>query len=101
MPSGGTRGSGELQEFFTGFPDGRHVIDEVLVDGSHGVSRCRFVGTHSGEFQGIAPTGAVVSVSGIHIDRFQGDMLVAHRGQLDMHAAVPAARRRLTAVAST
>ncbi len=23
--------------------------------------------------------------SGIHIDRFQGDMLVAHRGQLDMH----------------
>jgi predicted ester cyclase len=74
-----------LQEFFTAFPDGRHELDEVLVDGSHGVSRCRFVGTHTGEFRGIAPTGAAVSVSGIHIDRFQGDMLVTHRGQLDMH----------------
>ena len=43
---------GQLQEFFAAFPDGRHVIDEVLVDGSHGVSRCRFVGTHTGEFRG-------------------------------------------------
>ena len=79
---------GQLQEFFAAFPDGRHVIDEVLVDGSHGVSRCRFVGTHTGEFQGIAPTGAKVSVSAIHIDRFQGDSLVAHRGQLDVHGLV-------------
>jgi predicted ester cyclase len=76
---------GRLQEFFIAFPDGRHELDEVLVDGSHGVSRCRFVGTHTGEFQGIAPTGAEVSISGIHIDRFQGDMLVAHRGLLDMY----------------
>lgn len=74
-----------LDEFFAAFPDGRHEIDEVLVDGSHGVSRCRFVGTHTGEFRGIAPTGRTVSVAGIHIDRFQGDMLVTHRGQLDMH----------------
>ena len=76
---------GQLQEFFVAFPDGRHVIDEVLVDGSHGVSRLRFVGTHTGEFRGIAPTGNQVSISGIHIDRFQGDMLVTHRGQLDMY----------------
>ncbi|MGO4442835.1 ester cyclase [Mycobacterium sp. 2YAF39] len=76
---------GRLQEFVTAFPDARHELDEVLVDGSHGVSRCRFVGTHTGEFRGIAPTGAKVSISGIHIDRFQGDMLVTHRGQLDMY----------------
>jgi predicted ester cyclase len=76
---------GRLDEFFTAFPDGRHELDEVLVDGSHGVSRCRFVGTHTGVFRGIAPTGKAVSVAGIHIDRFQGDMLVTHRGQLDMH----------------
>ncbi len=74
-----------LQEFFTAFPDGRHELEEVLVDGSHGVSRCRFVGTHTGEYRGVAPTGVAVSISGIHIDRFQGDMLVAHRGQLDMY----------------
>jgi hypothetical protein len=29
--------------------------------------------------------GTKVSIAGIHIDRFHGDMLVAHRGQLDLH----------------
>jgi predicted ester cyclase len=75
----------DLQAFYLGFPDGRHLIEELLVSGSHGVSRCRFVGTHTGVFQGRAPTGRNVSVGVIHIDRFQGDMVVAHRGQIDMH----------------
>jgi predicted ester cyclase len=74
-----------LQVFQRGFPDGRHEIEELLVAGSHSVSRCRFVGTHTGEFKGRAPTGKKVSVGGIHIDRFQGDVVVAHRGQIDMH----------------
>ncbi|MGE2690769.1 ester cyclase [Mycolicibacterium pulveris] len=74
-----------LTELAEAFPDGRHVIEEILVDGSHGISRCRFVATHRRDFRGIAATGAEVSVAGIHLDRFQGDMLVAHRGQLDMH----------------
>jgi predicted ester cyclase len=84
-PVGLDRWRENLEAFHRAFPDGHHVIEEVLVDGSHAVSRCRFVGTHTGEFHGIAPTGAKVSVGGIHIDRFQGDMLVAHRGQIDMH----------------
>ena len=74
-----------MEAFYRGFPDGRHVIEEVLVDGSHGVSRSRFTGTHTGEFQGLAPSGTKVSVAAIHVDRFQGDMLVAHRGQIDMY----------------
>ncbi len=74
-----------LEEFVRGFPDGHHVVEEVLVDGSHGISRCRFTGTHTGEFHGVAPTGTKVSITGIHIDRFQGDTLVEHRGQLDMY----------------
>ena len=76
---------GQLRDFHRAFPDGRHVVEEVLVDGSHGVSRCRFEGTHHGDFQGLAPTGTRVCVNAIHIDRFQGDSLVAHRAQLDMH----------------
>ena len=84
-PIGFDQWRSDLEAFHRGFPDGHHVIEEVLVDGSHGVSRCRFEGTHTGDFLGVAPTGAKVSVGGIHIDRFQGDMLVAHRGQLDVH----------------
>ncbi len=74
-----------LEEFTRGFSDGRHAIEEILVDGSHGITRFTFTGTHDGEFRGIPATGTKVEVAGIHIDRFQGDMLVAHRGQLDMH----------------
>jgi predicted ester cyclase len=89
-----------LEEFHRGFPDGRHVIEELLVDGSHGVTRCRFVGTHTGEFRGMAPSGAKVSVGVIHIDRFQGDMLVAHRGQIDMHGLLEQLGGSATAPAS-
>jgi predicted ester cyclase len=84
-PIGFDEWRGDLEAFYRGFPDGHHVIEEVLIDGSHGVSRCRFVGTHTGQFRDLAPTGTKVSIGAIHIDRFQGDTLVAHRGQLDMH----------------
>jgi predicted ester cyclase len=60
------------------------VIEELLVAGSHGISRCRFVGTHTGEFQGRTATGKKVSVAVIHIDRFQGDRVVGQRAQMDM-----------------
>jgi predicted ester cyclase len=84
-PHGWAEWRAHFDEFTQGFPDGHHVIEEILIDGSHGISRCRFTGTHTGEFRGFAPTGAKVSVGGINIDRFQGDALVAHHGQLDMH----------------
>lgn len=85
VPIGWDAWRAHLEVLYRGFPDGRHVIGEVLVDGSHGISRTRFTGTHTGEFHGRAPTGTKVSVGVIHIDRFQGDMLVAHRGQIDMY----------------
>jgi predicted ester cyclase len=89
-----------MAAFYRGFPDGRHVIEEVLVDGSHGVSRSRFTGTHTGEFQGLAPSGNKVSAAAIHIDRFQGDMLVAHRGQIDMYGLLQQLRADQGASAS-
>jgi predicted ester cyclase len=84
-PIGWDEWRANLDVLYRGFPDGRHVIEELLVDGSHGISRSRFTGTHTGEFSGMAPTGIKVSAGVIHIDRFQGDMLVAHRGQIDMY----------------
>jgi predicted ester cyclase len=84
-PIGWDEWRGNLEAFHRAFPDGRHVIEEVLVVGSHGISRSRFTGTHTGEFHGLAPSGTKVSVGAIHIDRFQGDTLVAHRGQIDTY----------------
>src|SRR6476619_7162143 len=63
-PFGWDEWRADLDEFTRGFPDGHHVIEEVLVDGSHGISRCRLTGTHTGDFRGVAPTGTKVSICG-------------------------------------
>jgi predicted ester cyclase len=72
-----------LAEFFVGFPDGHHVIDDYVSDADKVVTRCRFEGTHTGIFHGVEPSGNRVSVGVIHIDRVENGIVVEHFGQLD------------------
>jgi predicted ester cyclase len=72
-----------LAEFFVGFPDGRHLIDDYVGDADKVVTRCRFEGTHTGIFHGAEPSGNRVSVGVIHIDRLENGVVVEHFGQLD------------------
>lgn len=53
------------------FPDFRLVIEDQVAEGDRVVTRVSFHGTHSGEYQGIPPTGRRVSYGGIAIDRIQ------------------------------
>ncbi|MEU5877186.1 ester cyclase [Spirillospora sp. NPDC047279] len=73
-----------LGTFYEGFPDGHHVIDEYVVGEQAVATRCRFLGTHTGTFQGIEPTGTEVSAGVIHIDHVIDGKIVRHHGQLDM-----------------
>jgi steroid delta-isomerase-like uncharacterized protein len=50
--------------FSTAFPDLRHTIDEMIAEGSTVAARWTVNGTHRGNFQGMAPTGRSVSMSG-------------------------------------
>lgn len=54
---------------FNAFPDGCHILEEVIAEGDKVVTRGIFNGTHQGELMGIAPTGKQVTFSVIHIDR--------------------------------
>ncbi|AZN96010.1 ester cyclase [Mesorhizobium sp. M9A.F.Ca.ET.002.03.1.2] len=72
-----------LAEFFVGFPDGHHVIDDYVSAADKVVTRCRFQGTHTGIFHGVEPSGNCVSVGVIHIDRLENGVVVEHFGQLD------------------
>ncbi|MER8828017.1 ester cyclase [Mesorhizobium sp. M0938] len=72
-----------LGEFFVGFPDGRHIIDDYVSDADKVVTRCRFQGTHTGIFHGVEASGNRVSVGVIHIDRLENGIVVEHFGQLD------------------
>lgn len=66
---------------FAAFPDGRHVLEEVIAEGDKVVTRGTFSGTHQGELMGIPPTDKRVSFSVIHIDRVVDGKIVEHWGQ--------------------
>jgi predicted ester cyclase len=71
-------------EFRTGFPDFRDTVDLQLAEGDLVATRATSSGTHTGPFQGIAPTGKRLSWTGIVIDRVQDGRIVESWGNWDM-----------------
>jgi predicted ester cyclase len=49
--------------FYAAIPDGRHVIEDLMAEGDSVVCRGVWLGTHLGEFQGIAPSGDKVALT--------------------------------------
>lgn len=66
----------EADPFLVAFPDVQIVIDDQVAEGDRVASRWLNLGTHTGEFMGIAPTGKHVSFSGMSIDRIEGGKVV-------------------------
>lgn len=58
------------------FPDIRYAVDDLLADGDRVAIRWTARGTHTGEFQGIPPTHAQGTVTGITIFRVASDHVV-------------------------
>ncbi len=58
------------------FPDVRVTVDDVIAAGDKVVLRWHSEGTHRGKLEGLAPTGARASVTGISIDRWQDGKVV-------------------------
>ena len=71
-------------EFRVGFPDFHDTIDLQLAEGDLVATRFTSTGTHTGSFQGIAPTGRKLSWTGTVIDRIQDDRIVESWGNWDM-----------------
>jgi predicted ester cyclase len=67
----------------TAFPDGTMSPDDILTAGDKVTTRWTFHGVHSGDFQGIAPTGREVTLTGVIISRFQGGRVVEEWEQID------------------
>jgi steroid delta-isomerase-like uncharacterized protein len=55
--------------FRAGFPDWVETVEDVIAEGDKVVIRVTGRGTHEGEFQGIPPTGARVTATGMGIAR--------------------------------
>src|ERR687898_1115248 len=55
--------------FVEAFPDLRLTVEDIFSEGNMVAARVAFRGTHSGEFQGIPPTGKEVSFTAIEVNR--------------------------------
>jgi steroid delta-isomerase-like uncharacterized protein len=62
--------------WWTAFPDGHFVVEDLIAEGDKVVARVTFRGTHQGEFTGMPATGKQVSWTGIGIDRIEADKFV-------------------------
>jgi steroid delta-isomerase-like uncharacterized protein len=69
--------------FLTAFPDARAVAEDIISKGDKVVTRWKIQGTHSGEFQGIAPTGKTIIVTGIIISRLEEGKVVEEWEEVD------------------
>ena len=54
------------------FPDLKHTVDEMIVEGDTVGARWTVRGTHRGEFQGIPATGKAVNLSGVTFHHLRG-----------------------------
>jgi steroid delta-isomerase-like uncharacterized protein len=66
------------------FPGLTLRIEDMIGSGERVVTRWTLEGVHRGEFQGIAPTGNEVTVTGIIISRFEDGRVVEEWEQADL-----------------
>jgi predicted ester cyclase len=62
--------------FLRAFPDTRHTIEDLVAEGDRVVARISARATHTGELFGHAPTGRVITLTGIAIYRLVDGRIV-------------------------
>jgi predicted ester cyclase len=72
-----------VQMYRTAFPDVRITVDDVIASGDKVALRWHSEGTHRGELEGLAPTGARGSVTGISIDLWKDGQVVESWSEWD------------------
>ena len=71
--------------FRTAFPDLHLTIDEIIEEGEKLATMWTATGTHTGDLEGIAPTGKKVSTSGTSIVRYANGKCVEELVSRDLY----------------
>jgi len=81
------RDRAKMQEFLKAtheaFPDWQVQILDIFSENNIGVIRWQGQVTHDGPFHGIAPTGRVITVSGINIYHIEDNLIAEEWEQMD------------------
>jgi steroid delta-isomerase-like uncharacterized protein len=72
-----------ISVFKTAFSDQEYTIEDQIAEGDKVVTRTTWRATHSGEFQGVPPTGKRVATDGIAITRIQDGQIVERWVSMD------------------
>jgi predicted ester cyclase len=62
--------------FFKGFPDTHSTIEDIIAEGDKVCLRYKGTGTHTGEYQGLAPTGKKFKTISVEIYRVVNGKIV-------------------------
>jgi len=73
-----------VRSWRSSFRDGRIGIEDIVAEGDLVAARMRETGTHTGEFEGIQPSGKEVSYGSMTFLRVLQGKIVEHWGLLDM-----------------
>ena len=88
-PKDGPTGPQAFRDYYSAIrsavPDARYEVDDLIAEGDRVVVRWRLLGTHKGDFRGIAPTGRAIALKGIAIYRLEGGKLMERWVVSDLH----------------
>ncbi len=68
----------------TAFPDIERTVEDLVAEGDKVVARWTAVGTHTGPFQGMPPSGSRATSSGITVFRIADGRIVEEWSESDM-----------------
>lgn len=72
------------QAITAGFPDVQVTVEDLLADGDKVIERTTARATHTGEFNGIPPTGKPVTWTEIHIYRMEDGQIAELWSEVDL-----------------
>ncbi len=72
------------QSIVAGFPDVHASVQDLLADGDKVIERTQTSATHTGEFNGIPPTGRQGGWTEMHIYRLKGGKIVEMWSEIDL-----------------
>src|SRR5690242_11249819 len=88
-PKGSRTGPQGFRDFYSAIrsavPDARYEVDDLIAEDDRVVVRWRLLGTHKGDFRGIAPTGRPIALKGIAIYRVESGKLMERWVISDLH----------------
>jgi len=83
-------------QFFAGFPDLTHTLEDIFAEGDRVVVRMTLAGTHTGDFMGMPPTNRTIEIGSINFLRCADGQIVEQwidydgLGMLQQLGAIPA-----------